>query len=253
MSFHSFKKDKLSAVKGKKGLLLVYLNSRSIFHKIDLIKLDFLDKIFNFVGIGETWLKPSFPNSLFCNDAYKLVRKDRTVNNKKGGGVCLFIKTGIFYEELLLLDLNDVSTELEWVCVKANVGGHKPQIILCIYRPPGGSPATALGWLRTFLDYITDNHNNAELTIIGDFNFNYWNSYCPHVKSLKMIEQICNVKQLITDPTRSNKNNSTLIDLCFSNMTNIQGSGVIDYHLSDHCPIYIQKKKLNKKIKNQLL
>lgn len=125
MTFHCFKKDKLIDVKGRKGLLLVYLNTRSIFHKIDLIKFDFLDKIFDFVGVGETWLKPGFPNSLLCNEAYNLVRRDRNVNNKKGGGVCLFIKTGIIYEELSLSELSDMSEDLEWVCVKANVGGHK--------------------------------------------------------------------------------------------------------------------------------
>lgn len=100
-----------------------------------------------------------------------------------------------------------------------------------------------LDWLRKFLEYISDNFRNAELTIMGDFNFNYLNKNCAHVKSLKMLEQLFDIKQVIASPTRSTKNCSTLIDLCFTNMSNIQRSGVIEYNLSDHCPIFVQKKK----------
>lgn len=221
-------------MKQKKGLFLVYVNIRSIFHKIDLLRLDLLDNFFDFVGVGEIWMKPSLPSSLICSEYYNLVRKDRDVNNKKGGGICLFIKLGIVYEELKLNDFQISGSDLEWLCVKANIGGHKTQIILCIYRPPGGKGSVVMEWFRSFLDFVTDNYRNAELTVMGDFNFNYMNLNCPHVKSLKMMEQLYGMNQIISEPTRSTRHCSTLIDLCFTNMSNIQSSGIINYNLSDH-------------------
>lgn len=48
--------------------MMVYVNIRSIFHKIDLLKLDLLDNFFDFVGVGETWMKPSLPSSLIRSE-----------------------------------------------------------------------------------------------------------------------------------------------------------------------------------------
>lgn len=79
---------------------------------------------------------------------------------------------------------------------------------------------------------------------MGDLNFNYANVNCPNTKSLKTLEQMFDIRQLKELPTRSTKNSCSVIDLCFSNMNNISHYGVINYHISDHCPIFVIKKKL---------
>ena len=58
----------------------------------------------------------------------------------------------------------------------------------------------------------------------------------------------CNLSQLIDSPTRITEHSSSLIDLIFSNSTNISKSGSIFCGLSDHnliyCCIKCQKIKL---------
>lgn len=42
----------LNEVKLNKGLIIVHVNIRSLLHKFDLVKMDFLDNVFDFVGVG---------------------------------------------------------------------------------------------------------------------------------------------------------------------------------------------------------
>lgn len=95
----------IDEVKGYKGVIFIHLNIRSMLGKFDLFCHDFLDGSFDVVGLSETWMKPSLPNSLIMYPGYNLIRKDRNVDSslskpKHGGGLCLYLKAGISFEIL---------------------------------------------------------------------------------------------------------------------------------------------------------
>lgn len=191
----------LDSIKRSKGLKIIHVNIRSLLPKFTLFKYDFLDDKFDIVMVSETWLKQGIPNNLICVYGYNNVRKDRRLE-KRGGGLCIYLRDGIVYDELFPLP-NGVDKDLEWLCLKANIGGNKKQILLLLYRPPSGSAAKAIEYIKTCLEYFQSEHRNCELSIMGDLNFNYKNKNCVHVKSLKLFETLFGIKQLITSPTRS--------------------------------------------------
>lgn len=123
------------------------------------------------------------------------------------------------------------------------------------FGPPNGDPHKAINLVRSSLEFFKFNYRNCEVTIIGDLNFNYGNKDCTHVKSLKMLETLFEVKPLISNATRSTSNTKSIIDLCFTNVGNVCSSGVININinsqLSDHNPIFLVKKKikLDKKLR----
>jgi hypothetical protein len=95
----------------------------------------------------------------------------------------------------------------------------------CIKQLPIGSVVVCVGD-----DNINLSSKNALTSVVKDFS------------------RSCNLSQLIDSPTRITEHSSSLIDLIFSNSTNISKSGSIFCGLSDHnliyCCIKCQKIKL---------
>ena len=50
------------------------------------------------------------------------------------------------------------------------------------------------------------------------------------------------------ETTRITESSSSCIDLLFTDMLNIMDSGVLNYNISDHLPIYLIKKKSRNRI-----
>lgn len=79
-------------------------------------------------------LKSHIPNELVSARSYALFRKDRLKPNnnngrmKNGGGICVYVKNGILHEELNITAVKN-SDDLEFPCIKTNVGGNKSHII----------------------------------------------------------------------------------------------------------------------------
>lgn len=167
-------------MKTRKGATFIHLNIRSLLGKFDLFSHDFLDGTFDIIGLSETWLKPGFPDSLVSKDGYNLIRKDRDCTNKinklkQGGGLCLFVKTGISIETIDLIENESLKCDIEWVCVKVGIGGNKKQVILLVYRPPCGRVSNAIDALRNMIEIIGEKFANCEKLVMGDFNINYAN------------------------------------------------------------------------------
>lgn len=59
------------------------------------------------------------------------------------------------------------------------------------------------------------------------------------------------LQQHITSPTRSTSKCKSVIGLIMSNVKNVNYSGCINYMVSDHCPVYIIKKRISTKIINK--
>lgn len=215
-----------------------------------MVDHDFLDGSFDAMAVSETWLKPCIPDSMVSTNGYNLIRKDRITTRvldggnltktKSGGGICLYLKTDMIYEVLTPIKNNCI--DLEWLCVKTNRGGGKKHIIVVVYRPPNCSASKAIDCIRECLTYLNDEHKNSDHTMIGDLNFNFHNDKCSHVQTLKFLEKSFNVRQVIKSSTRIGRSSGSLINICITNMDKIMSSGVIEYHLSDHLPIYLIKK-----------
>ena len=79
-----------------KGVKFIHMNTRSIFRKIDEIRL--LYSSFDFICCSETWLDDRYTDAMLCIDGMKLFRLDRPINPRghyrynSGGGVCIFLK-----------------------------------------------------------------------------------------------------------------------------------------------------------------
>ena len=90
--------------------------------------------------------------------------------------------------------------------------------------------------------------SRSDTILIGDFNIDFNNKKLFQTSKLDILENQYALKQIIGQNTRITENSSTCIDLIFSDMNSIIESGVINYNISDHFPIYLVKKKLRNKI-----
>ena len=62
----------------EKGIKIVHINARSLFHKIEDIFTTF--QSCDVIVITETWLKCSRPTSSLSVDGYSIIRQDRYMN-----------------------------------------------------------------------------------------------------------------------------------------------------------------------------
>ena len=75
--------------------------------------------------------------------------------------------------------------------------------------------------------------------LLGDFKINYLDKVSEDTKRLIDFETFTNWKQQIKDPTRNNN----IIDLIYSNSSDISQSGVLNLGISDHELIFCTLKK----------
>ena len=88
------------------------LNATSLAksNAVDILTTEVLDNNVDVVAISETW----FTKRVAVN-GYSLIRKDRS--NRKGGGVCFYIKNGVSFEECAFPSLNISGLELHTTAV----------------------------------------------------------------------------------------------------------------------------------------
>ena len=90
---------------------------------------------------------------------------------------------------------------------------------------------------------ISQEYINAETTILGDINIDYKLRHTVDFDRIKEFERDFQLKQYINTPTRITRRNSSILDMVFSNMEHIESTGVLNYQVSDHAPVFITKKK----------
>ena len=186
-------------------------------------------------------------------DEYTLLRQDRVAKTaagkeKRGRGVCIYIKSELIPHVSLLPDIcqNDKDSEEMWISLAKP--GNKKILLGVIYKPPEGVPKLLLDRLNSVLSqYIgKGNPNGKEIYIIGDFNVDYSRCSKDTTKiKLKDLEVKYNLRQLIKNPTRETKTRKSIIDLLYTSVPkeDIVISGVLDITISDHLPIFMIKKK----------
>jgi len=89
-----------------RGLKLSHLNVRSLFPKMEEIRMLLKDQPLDIFTISETWLTGSISDQELYVPGYSLVRQDRL--QKKGGGTAVYVRDGIPFQPRP--DLNETTT-----------------------------------------------------------------------------------------------------------------------------------------------
>ena len=163
---------------------------------------------------------------------FEIVRKDRKVNGRHGGGVCTYLRTNLNYR--IRNDLNN--DLLECLFVEISKPHSTPFVVGTWYRPLS-SPLNLYSEFQKVIPKIDT--ENKELYLLGDLSeANAYNS-----SYLTNIFDIYGLSQLITEPTRVTLVSKTLIDLCITNsQEKVTNSGVIHLGISDHSLVFLTCK-----------
>ena len=80
--------------------------------------------------------------------------------------------------------------------------------------------------------------------VVGDFNFNFVKTKILPLNKLFVLFNIFRLCQLIKTPTYVTNTCKSTIDLIFNNIgkTLINSAGAVDVAVSDHIPIYVNRK-----------
>ena len=230
-------------IKCLKGTVIVYWNVRSILNKIIQIHEYLVEYDIDVLCVSESWLHESIPNDQLSCKGYQIVRLDRQRNGLfvRGGGLCIYVKDKYMFVECTEKSLRVSDTDTELLTIQIKLKNTRPIFITNLYRPPCGNIETFITTLHTLFTHI-DTYRQADIIMGGDFNIDYSTAGGSR-KNLKDLEKIFGLKQLITDPTRP-LYNKAIIDLFLTNTKEIRASGVLDFNVSDHSPIFIQRKRL---------
>jgi hypothetical protein len=172
-----------------------------------------------------------------CLPGFGIVRRDRSVNGRYGGGVCIYIRSNIIYKIRHDLHLET----LENLIVEVKKPRSKSILVSTWYRPPD-SPASHFGDFEKMIGSF--DAENLEYFLLGDLNVDL----LPTTGSLNSnkltdILDIYGIEQLINESTRITATTSTLTDLCLTNTpSNVAKSGVIHLSISDHSLVYMIRK-----------
>ena len=206
------------------------LNITSLPKHIDELRIFLHNKYLDILAINETRLHEEISDDVVRIEGYDIVRRDRPLNGRNGGGVCFYIRTSVNYivrKDLEFANLENLSVEI----FKPRA---KPFVVSTWYRPPNSS-SELFGDFEAFVGRLDS--EGKEYYIMGDLNCNMLPTSCINVntQTLLNIADIYNLKQLIREPTRITPSSSTLIDLIFtSHLNNISCSGVSHISISDH-------------------
>ena len=200
----------------KRGLVIACLNINSLISHID---------------------DTTILNNEIHLSGYEIIRKDRYVNGRNGGGVCIYIHNSLNYH--IRNDL--MNDNLEILIIEISKPRSKPFLVGTWYRPPNSS-RDLMNLFENTIERI--DAENCELYLVGDINCNLLSQdYDTYTSDLVNIFEIYDLTQMITEPTRITPVSQTLIDLCITNYPEkISSSGVLPLGISDHSLIYIVRK-----------
>jgi hypothetical protein len=216
------------------------------FEEMSALTTDF---DFDVLGVTETWLSSTTPSEHYEIPGYTLLRADRAIGT--GGGVALYIKCGIVFEQL---HITCVDPGIEFISLILKVRGVKLCVAI-VYRPPHGS-YTCLGSL--FQALFVDIAVQVDYAVcLGDVNIDLISNSSHDAKYLQRLLRFHNVVQHVTEPTRVTASSATLIDHIYTNKAMqlkrcgvIDASAVLDYKkkkITDHkliyCELEVKKEK----------
>ena len=200
--------------------------------------------------ISETWLHKRIADEQIVCKGYNLIRLDRERNNAaiRGGGLCIFIKEQYSFVECVETCSNMSNSDIELQTIQIKLKFTRPIFIANLYRPPNGNVEVFSKALHTLLTHI-DTLGCTDIFIGGDFNIDYSIAGGSR-KMIKDFEKTFGLKQLIHSSTRP-LYSTAIIDLILTNTKEIGAFGILDFNISDHSPVFIQRKRIKTKTQKE--
>ena len=192
---------------------------------------------FSVIGMSETWLQDCNCN-LYNVAGYNLIENHRST--KKGGGVAIFLKRGISYQNRNDLEhMGDIYESVFIEIDKDAFSKDKNVIIGVIYRPPGTDLEIFNEHISILLNKLKNEYKFCYL--MCDYNVNLLN-YGKHRETTDFVDALHSNSfvSLINRPTRVNGDSATLIDNIFTNCFSNRHDTfqcLIQTDISDHFPI----------------
>lgn len=111
------------------------LNINSLLAQLDDLKFLVLNSKIDVLAMNETNIDSSVNDNDIYLPGFEVVRKDRSVNGRSGGGVCMYLRNNTNYQ--IPDDLcND---QLECVVIEVTRPYSRPFLVSTWYRPPSSS------------------------------------------------------------------------------------------------------------------
>ena len=226
-----------------KGVKFIHMNTRSLYRKIDEIRL--LYAKFDFICCSETWLDDRYTDTMLMIDSMKLFRLDRPPVTRgfyrfnNGGGVCIYVDPKwISYCSLYEPGIATCS-DFEIITLKINKPCFKTFCVSSIYKPPKGDADKCI----KFLNEIMSGNPNYEYWFLGDFNIDFLKRNVTSTKKIISSIRTLGLAQKINHVTRPAKGGGTCIDWILTNSDYVSLSYVSNNLISDHYPVVCVRKK----------
>lgn len=226
------------------SLKILYLNARSIKHKLDEISyiIDELKTTIHLIIITETWVLESDINTIYIPNYSTCFscRKDR-----RGGGAGIFVHENIKYKVETQFCDNFTSIISITLFLKPYA-----MSITAVYRPPVNNKLFIDHFLNHIDKYLFD-LKNKNCIIMGDFNFNLLDHHNKNITEYKNV--IASNGFFICDKTITRPKTNTCIDHVLTNNVN-QDLHIthLEYDISDHHLLFIEVNTCIIKNKNNL-
>ena len=227
---------------------ILHLNTRSIRgDKIDELLARFTGTQFNALTISESWLHSNDHEVLYEIPGYNLYRSDRIWSDipgsfepKVGGGLLTYINRKVKSSSDELLSFNKSTINMECLCI-TTVDEKKKSVICNIYRPPEGDMNIFIDELETLVEDILE-LKISNMYFLGDFNIDLLDvkliEFSGKLQNMMLQHGFMNYIKSITRYGENGDKDSCL-DLIFTNVNDIEDSGIIAFDLSDHEMVYI--------------
>ena len=229
--------EPMNFLPNKRGFKLAFLNITSLIKHLDELRVLLVDSPVDVLAINETRLDSNITDNEVHISGYEIVRRDRNINGRYGGGVCFYVRSIIN-----VLPRHDLSIDqIENLCIEIRKPSSKPFLVTTWYRPPD-SAVDKFQYFETLVGKL--DAENVEFYVLGDLNCNLKSATLDHNSNLLTnIANLFNLRQLIDESTRITESSSTLIDVIFTNVPDkIVCSGVSHIGISDHSLVYAFRK-----------
>lgn len=216
---------------------LIHFNARSLVKNMNNIS-DYLQCIkfkFDIIIISETWLN-KFNENLYNINNYNVAHTTRT--NKRGGGVSIYVNSKFKFNKINSL-CNSVINKFDMVSIEIIQTNCRTTIISGLYKCP-----------EYDISYFSDDLfnpvvNNCDIYLCGDYNINILNNKSCKVKHFIDTLNSLDLRPIITKPSRTTNESSTLIDNIFTNNKDLPiSNGLMITDISDHYPNFVIYRNL---------
>ena len=225
-----------------KGLKIIFWNVRSLYNKIDSIRLEVENIKPDILNINETWLHDNIDDVFVSIKDYTLIRSDRMTMEagmvKKGGGLCTYVRDGLICEDMRNIIFSNKDIELH--LIKYTLPHTRPIFIFNVYRPPSGDIDIFINLLQQALEMYRN--LKCDIFIGGDFNVDMKRTNSQDTKKLNKFLKLSQLKQKIDKITRPDSN--AILDLILTNCEIVKEYGTMNVNVSDHLPVYLIRKKV---------